>query len=145
MYYTESTIMERMILTTLHEYTKLFFAGLIFTVTLETIVLVFLVRKTFSIGVETIPSVRLIASGWFASFSTIPYVWYVFTFLMLGQPRPLVIAVSELFALFVETIFYAIFLPIGIRKAFIISFAANVVSFLLGLLLQGMGLVPSTF
>lgn len=111
-------------------YTRRFLVSLIFTTAVETFVLFLLTRKAFKLGEEDISSSKLIFAGWFASFATIPYVWYVFPVIFYSS-YSLAIFIGEIFAFFVESFFYTVFLKVGIRKAVIISFLANITSFLL--------------
>lgn len=68
----------------------------------------------------------------FASMLTLPYVWFIF---VLIQPRWLFALIAELFAWLIEGIFYKYYFSLKFSRALIFSFALNLFSFLLGLLI----------
>ena len=98
------------------------------TVSLEAVVLFLLLRRDY-------PAPPIFLNAVFASTITLPFVWFVFP--QLFGNYPLQIAVSELFAFVTEAVFYTFaFRNIGVRRAFFASFACNLVSFSIGLLLS---------
>ncbi len=114
-----------------------FLSSLIFTDTVETIVLILLLRYLFKNRAISIG--RMVAAGLYASFSTISYVWFVFPYLMNWAPTTAIIF-AELFAFVVEALFYRLVLKIDWRVAFFISFVCNAISYLLGPLLRAHGI-----
>lgn len=111
-------------------YVHHFLVALLFTVSIETIIVLFLLVKVYK-KIEI--SVRKIISvGIFANMCTVPYVWFVFPFI-LRQPTALIL--SEFFAFAFEAVLYRIFLKLSFKQAFVISFIANSASYFLGRIL----------
>ncbi|MEI7741403.1 MAG: hypothetical protein WCJ29_02765 [bacterium] len=106
-------------------YVYRFLFSLIFSITIETFVIWFLLRK------QKIPTAQIVTAGIFATALTIPYVWFVFAYLFYDN-RVLAVALAEIFAFALETIFYRFTLKISFKQAIKISFVANAASFILG-------------
>jgi hypothetical protein len=77
---------------------------------------------------------RLLALIFFANLASHPAVWFVFTqLLVIGTPGYL--AVAEAWAIGCEALFYwAAFRGLPVRRAIVVSLAANAASFAAGLL-----------
>jgi ABC-type enterochelin transport system permease subunit len=118
-------------------YVHQFLNSLVFTVSVETIVLWVLMR--FVMRDTRTPLSGIIFSGIFASFSTISYVWFVFP-VVATWPKGMSTLYSEPFAVLVEALVYHITLKLRARDALAVSFICNVVSFLVGPLLRSAGL-----
>lgn len=80
---------------------------------------------------------RLLALVFFANLASHPAVWFVFTqLLVIGTPGYL--AVAEAWAIGCEALFYwAAFRGLPVRRATVVSLAANAASFAVGLLVTG--------
>lgn len=78
---------------------------------------------------------RLLALVFFANLASHPAVWFVFTqLLLIGTPAYL--AVAEGWAVGCEALFYwAAFRGLPVRRAIVVSLAANAMSFAVGLLI----------
>lgn len=113
-----------------------FITSLVFTITVETIVLYLILR--FVLKNQGLSPKKIISAGFFASFSTIPYVWFVFPSL-LPVPKNTIILYSELFAFILETIFYRIFLKTNLKTSFMLSLLCNSTSYFLGPILRSFG------
>lgn len=121
------------------EYTHAFIVSLVFTILTETLTLYFLIRRVFRIAREKIDDVQIALAGFIASAMTIPYVWYVFPTIA-NWSRSISLHYSEIFALFLEALFYKTFLKISTRNSVLISLVCNSVSFSLGHFLRFKGL-----
>lgn len=113
-----------------------FLTSLFFTDAIETLVLILLLRAVFKNRTELS---RLIFAGLYASFSTIAYVWFVFPYLMYW-PASVAIGFAEVFAFTVEAVLYRFVLRLSWKVAFFVSFACNLVSYMLGPILRAHGL-----
>ncbi len=108
-----------------------------FTIFVETAVLFFLLIFVFKR--KDISPKQILAAGIFGSFATIPYVWFVFPYLTTWS-RNTSLYFSEPFVFIVEAIFYKIFLKTNYKTALILSFVANLASYMLGPFLRAHGL-----
>jgi hypothetical protein len=115
-------------------YSHLFLQALFFTVFIETAVLFLLIRIFWKKEKFIFSNTKLLFTGFLTSFATIPYVWYVFP-VLIYRNQNIALFISELFAFFVEGLIYYFMLNLSIKRAFIVSFVCNVISFLLGRLL----------
>lgn len=75
---------------------------------------------------------RLIVLVVFANLASHPAVWFIFTqLLLIGTPE--YVLAAESWAVGVEALFYwAVFRGLSVRRAILVSLAANAASFLLG-------------
>jgi hypothetical protein len=115
------------------EYETLFIRALIITVLIECLTAAALKRAAAKrLGLsQTYPKFLTMVA--LASCLTLPYVWFVLPAFL---PHGIIYAVSaELFAFVVEAIWYSLALQINIKQAAVLSFAANGLSCLAGLLL----------
>lgn len=117
-------------------YLNLFFGALALTVLIESITAAALrYCAGRPLGLAQISLPRLLGIVALASCFTLPYVWFVLPSLTAEMPRWAFGAFSEFFALLLEAIWYRLALPLTMRRAFLLSLAANLVSFLTGLLI----------
>jgi hypothetical protein len=112
-------------------YEHRFLMALAVTCLMETAVLFAVVRRGFRIDASVLGSGILAFSGVFASFATLPYLWFVLPAFI---SRYLVLSVvGELLVVAVEAVMYCFFLRLGARRALLLSFVCNAVSYGLGL------------
>lgn len=98
------------------------------TLAIEGMVLYFILRKQYAVT-------EIVKNSVLASTITLPFVWFVFP--LSGLSWFYVTAISEVFAVIVETwIYKTTFRKISWRMAFGSSFVCNVASFVIGLLLN---------
>lgn len=114
-------------------FTYAFLRSLLFTVVVETATILVIARKVFKKSADNVSTGKLVTVGIYASLVTLPYVWYVFPSLL--RSFPIAIAVGEMFAVGVEAIFYAAFLPLNKKESFALSLLANIASYALGKLI----------
>jgi len=112
-------------------YTHSFLLAEIITICIEIVVLFLIIRLLWKKEKFAFNNAKLLFSGFLASFATIPYVWYVFP-VLIYRSQSVALLVSELFALVVEGFIYYFMLNLSLKKAFFVSFACNLISFLLG-------------
>ena len=114
------------------QYELEFLKALFITVAVETIVLFLLARFI----IEKIDSKAwiLILAGITASGATLPYLWFIFPLFL--RTKLWYMIFSELFAVAAESFIIMGFLRTGYIKALIISFACNLISFTVGLLIH---------
>ena len=113
-------------------YEQKFLLSLLLTLIAEVPVVFVLVRYIYkykNIGISTI-----IFVGILASVLTLPYLWFVLPAFV--SNRTLYIILGETLVILVEAIIYYKLLKLKPLDAFIISLIANIVSIILGLLLQ---------
>lgn len=111
-------------------YEILFIKSLLFTILIELIVCLIFIRFIYKIDCKKITNTKFLLSG-LASMSTLPYIWFVFPIII--SNHQIFIIISELFAFILEAIFYKFYFPLQWKKAFLLSFFANLISFTLGL------------
>jgi hypothetical protein len=113
----------------LYEY--LFLFSLFLTILIETSVLFLLVRYYFKI--DNISNSILLFAGIFSSFSTLPYLWFLLP-QFIDSYNSLAL-IGELSVFLVESVVYYFVLKVTIQRALILSFACNLVSFLIGMMI----------
>ncbi len=124
-------------------YVHKFVTSAVFTIIVETLILLVLVyflhkRKLIK---EKINLYLQVFAGIFASFATIPYVWYIFPNLLFPSTTlEQSYNYSEPFVFLVEAIFYKFILRLPTKYALLISFVANVASYLIGPILRSLGI-----
>ena len=114
-----------------------FISSLVFTDTIETIILILVIR--FVLRNRTIRIRDMVFAGLYASFSTISYVWFVFPYLF-AWPGSTALICAEAFAFVVEAVFYRFVLKLDWKIVFFISFVCNLASYLLGPFLRAHGI-----
>ncbi|MBX4190060.1 hypothetical protein KW791_02075 [Candidatus Parcubacteria bacterium] len=108
-------------------YVHHFLVALLLTVVAETLIVAVFIFKIYRLKLKNI-----IATSIVVNVLTLPYVWFVFPFL---TSRTSALVIAEIFAWVVEAILYKIFLKLSFKQALIVSFVANLASYLLGLAL----------
>jgi len=86
----------------------------------------------FALRLRTIGTVRLCIAGVLASCLTLPYLWFIAPVILEGVYA---IIVGEIVVFLVEAGIYVLVLQISIRRALLVSFIANLVSLVVGLVL----------
>ncbi len=106
----------------------MFLISLLLTLSIEVPILFIFIRYIFK--KNKIPIKKVIISGFIASALTLPYLWFILPpfikstyYLLIGES--LVIAA--------ETLIYFYLLDLDLKRSFVISLVANIVSFLIGL------------
>ncbi len=112
-------------------YENLFLLALLLTVAVETALLFIIVRLVFKD--KKISNGLLLFTGIICSFATLPYLWFILPFFLTS--RALYLLVGELSVFLIEAIIIYFILKLDIRKALLVSFICNLVSFLLGLVI----------
>lgn len=108
-----------------------FLKWLVLTISIETLVVIILFLLLLK--EKKIRLIKYILASILCSFATLPYVWFVFTSFLSWN---IYIFVVESFAIIVEMLVYKYFLDISYKKAFLISFIANMISFSIWLILS---------
>lgn len=104
-----------------------FLVAYLFTIFIETLVIYLLLRKKYDWKI-------IVRNGIIGSSITLPFVWFVFP--LLNVQWIIFVLVSETWAFGGETILYKhLFKGIGLKEAMVISFLANLVSFVIGFLI----------
>ena len=107
-----------------------FLISLLLTLIIEIPVLLISLKYFFKDKKNSIAYIILV--GFIASALTLPYLWFVFPpFIKLNY----YIYIGEILVFLIESLIYYKLLGIKISRALIISFAANLVSFILGLII----------
>lgn len=102
-----------------------FLKSLFITVTIETIVIYLLVYR------ESFKRSTKLLSGTIPTITTLPYIWFVFPYFI--NNRLIYTILSESFAVLFEAVIIYLILRVKFRYAFLLSFVANTVSYLFGL------------
>ncbi len=118
-------------------YVHNFLTSLVFTTSIETVVLVLLVLYVFR--KQGLQLWQVLFAGFLGSFSTIPYVWFVFPYVVMW-PRTTSLYFSEPFAFIAEAVIYRMFLKLDWKYALLASLLCNLASFLLGPVLRAWGI-----
>ncbi|HON52323.1 MAG TPA: hypothetical protein P5243_01655 [Bacteroidales bacterium] len=108
-----------------------FLYALLFTIIIETSVIWILCKTTYK--TINLSNISILLSGFILSFATLPYVWFVFPYFI--HQRFLYISVSEMFAFVTEAILLWSIFKVPIKHSFVLSFCANICSYIIGLLL----------
>ncbi|MBW8888662.1 MAG: hypothetical protein JF616_12975 [Fibrobacteres bacterium] len=108
----------------------MFLQALGLTVAIETTVL-WGVTRLFRRGGTPPSTGRVLACGILCSSATLPYLWFVLPAWV--QDRHALMAIGEPAVTLVEAGILALALPAGPARALALSFACNLVSFLMGL------------
>ena len=113
-----------------YEYEFLF--SLIFTISIETVVLFYLIRFYFKMDKSQLSNPLLIFSGIICSMATLPYLWFIFPVFL--KSRTMFMLIGEIYVALVEAVILSFLLRLEAKKALIASVACNVISFIFGLL-----------
>ena len=114
------------------DYELLFLKSLTLTVFIETICLCLFFR--FVVKSKNISIQRLITTGIIASFATLPYLWFILSNYI--DQRVWYIITGESFAVIMETLIIGAILRVNLLKSFLSSLTCNMISFLIGLLIN---------
>ena len=109
-----------------------FLKALLFTVSIETIVLLILVKVIPFFKKYNISNLKIIFTGILSSFATLPYVWFIFPAFIFDQN--LYIMTSESFAVITETLIFRHLLKLKFKNSLLLSLACNMISFAAGLI-----------
>ena len=109
-----------------------FLRALFLTILIETFVLFVFFKTKFKI--LKINNNLLLLTGFLSSFLTLPYLWFVLP--MFIQSTLFYVLIGELSVIIIETIIIWGILKINFRNAMLVSLTANLISFLMGLLLD---------
>jgi hypothetical protein len=109
-----------------------FLISLLVTVAVETAVITCCIRLFFKITSLQLPLRRCLFAGFFASFATLPYLWFVLPVFV--HPYPLLVTTGELGVFILEAVAYIFLLDLPFRRTVVLSFAANLASIVVGLL-----------
>jgi hypothetical protein len=107
-----------------------FLLSLLLTLCIETPVLWIILRVFYKYNKDALPSPMIIFAGFIVSFATLPYVWFIFPFFI--RTYLVYMIASECFAFLLESVFYVFILKVSIKRACVLSFLCNAVSFLAG-------------
>jgi len=110
-------------------YEELFIAALLFTILIETAMLLLMLR-VLKIKRDL---KELLFAGILASSATLPYLWFVLPSFI--SPYSFYVAAGEILVILFEALIYAQILKLEMRIALIVSFACNLISFLMGIML----------
>ncbi|MDP4240394.1 MAG: hypothetical protein Q8904_13085 [Bacteroidota bacterium] len=109
-----------------------FLKSLLFTVSIETVVLFLLFKlphKSLNINNKL-----LLLTGFLTTFSTLPYLWFILP--MVIKSKLAYTIISEVAAVLVESVIIKELLRISYKRALGVSFICNMTSFLIGLLIK---------
>ena len=111
-------------------YQTKFLISLIVTLIIEVPILFFMLRffyKNKKISLRKIISIGIVASA-----LTLPYLWFVLSpFILLNY----YLYVGEILVFLVEALVYYQFLELKFRRALVLSFVCNLISFIVGLII----------
>lgn len=109
-------------------YETKFLLSLILTCIVEILVLFIFIKLIFKI--KKIKNLKIIFVGIVASTLTLPYLWFISPSYINAKYY---LQIGELSVILIESIIYNQLLEIDIKKSIFISFAANIISFIIGL------------
>ena len=118
----------------LYEYK--FLISLLFTIFIETITLLIIIKFFFNKENKKITNPLLLFTGFLCSFATLPYLLFIIPLLI--KTRIPYILLGELFVFIIEILILFFILRISYKKSIVISLVCNLLSFLLGLILQNL-------
>jgi hypothetical protein len=110
-------------------YGLLFFFSLLFTISIEIVVLLFVIKKIFKIEVKT---KEIFYWGLFVNLFSLPYLWFVFPFFI--SPDNYVL-IGEILIILIESLILLKVLRIKFKKVVFLSIIANITSYLVGLMI----------
>jgi hypothetical protein len=109
-----------------------FLKSLLFTISIETVVLFLLFKLPYkSLNIN---NKLLLLTGFLATFSTLPYLWFILP--MVIKTKLYYTIISEVAAVLIESVIIMGLLRISYKKAISVSFICNMTSFLIGLLIK---------
>jgi hypothetical protein len=115
-----------------------YFVAIVMALLVESAVAFFLIRSIFKVA--DISSRRILLSCLFINIVTIPWAWIFMGFLQRITTLNYFVGIliTETFVVIVESFWYRIVLPIRFRRALLLSFCANLASYLGGVILFGL-------
>lgn len=111
---------------------QVFLIVLIFTITIEIVVLFLLVRHLLTIPRTKISNNLLIFSGFFVSVITLPFLWFLLPKII--HNYYIYIFGGEIIVILIEGVLYFFLLKIGLTKSLLISCLCNLTSFAGGII-----------
>ena len=112
-------------------YEQKFLLSLLLTLVVEISTILVLLR--FFYKEKLIKTSKVILAGFIASTLTLPYFCFILPFFV--SDRGLYIILGESLIILIEMFLYNQLLKLNFKKAFVISFMANILSILIGLLM----------
>ena len=112
-------------------YEQKFLLSLLLTLAVEIPTVLILLR--FFYKEKLIKTPKVILAGFIASALTLPYFWFILPSYI--SDRGLYIIIGESLIVLIEMFLYNQLLNLNLKKAFVISFTANALSILIGLLM----------
>ena len=106
-----------------------FLSSLLFTITIETMVIYGLIRYFYKKEIET---KEILFAGVLPSFATLPYVWFIFPLLSVIGSYALYVWTAEISVTLIEVLILYKLLNISLKEAFVLSFFANLASYGIG-------------
>jgi len=106
-----------------------FLSSLLFTITIETMVIYGLIRYFYKKEIET---KEILFAGVLPSFATLPYVWFIFPLLFVIGSYALYVWTAEISVTLIEVLILYKLLNISLKEAFVLSFFANLASYGIG-------------
>lgn len=106
-----------------------FLSSLLFTITIETMVIYGLIRYFYKKEIET---KEILFAGVLPSFATLPYVWFIFPLLSVIGSYTLYVWTAEISVTLIEVLILYKLLNISLKEAFVLSFFANLASYGIG-------------
>ena len=112
-------------------YDHLFLITMSLTIIIETSVLFWGAKKLLKLNVA---NSQLFFCGFICTFATIPYLWFVLpTYITSYWPY---VVTGETLIVLMETLMIHFILTVDYKRAFQLSFLANLISYVIGLLLN---------
>ena len=110
-----------------------FLSSLLFTITIETMVIYGLIRYFYKKEIKT---KEILFAGVLPSFATLPYVWFIFPLLFVIGSYALYVWTAEISVTLIEVLILYKLLNISLKEAFVLSFFANLASYGIGKILH---------
>lgn len=107
-----------------------FVLSLLVTLIVEIPILIFFFRYLFK--TNRIPLKKLISTGLIASALTLPYLWFV---LLPFVSTDYYLLIGEIIVIIVESLIYYQVIELELKKSLLISFIANISSYLVGIII----------
>lgn len=111
-------------------YEQSFIASLAITLLVEIPVVFLLVKYVY----KKVDKKGIIFAGIVASALTLPYLWFILPFYL--SDRMIYLICGELMVVFVEAFAYSRLLTLNFRQALLVSFVANLVSVVVGVIIN---------
>jgi len=92
------------------------------------VIYLLLYRESFKVSIKLL-------SGTIPTLTTLPYIWFVFSYFI--KDRTVYTIFSESFAVLFEAVIIYLILKVNFRYTLLLSFVANIVSYLFGIFVIG--------